>query len=76
MLFIEDGNTKTQLWENDEWDKKLQKTIDAYEERIVDMQEKLTKSNADFQIIAHQETNINKHLSIAQCRTTKIRITN
>jgi hypothetical protein len=49
MLFLEDGNTKTQLWENDEWDKKLQKTIDAYEVRIVDMQEKLTKSNADFQ---------------------------
>ena len=24
MLFIENGNTNTQLWENDEWDKKLQ----------------------------------------------------
>ena len=71
MLFIEDGNTKTQLWENDEWDKKLQKTIDAYEERIVDMQEKLTKSNADFQDYCssrdkHQQTLIDSAITAEQ----------
>ena len=71
MLFIENGNTNTQLWENDEWDKKLQNTIDAYEDKLSKLQARLDKSGADFQEYCssrdkHQETLISSAITAEQ----------
>jgi len=71
MLFIENGNTSTQLWENDEWDKKLQNTIKSYEEKLASIQLKLDKSNLDFKDYCssrdkHQQTLIDSAIVAEQ----------
>lgn len=71
MLFIENGNTSTQLWENDEWDKKLQNTIKSYEEKLASIQLKLNKSNLDFKDYCssrdkHQQTLIDSAIVAEQ----------
>ena len=71
MLFIEDGNTNTQLWENAEWDKKLQSTIENYEEQLTKLQQKLDKSSQDFKDYCssrdkHQQTLIDSAITAEQ----------
>ena len=71
MLFIENGNTTTQLWENDEWDKKLQSTSENYEEQLSKLQIKLDKSDSDFQDYCssrdkHQQTLIDSAITAEQ----------